>query len=158
MQVEVDAVLGQRLAHGVQQGAGLGRRAAEDLRALFLSGLAGEALGQPLVEALAHALDQVLQHAHLEGQLLRAAHRLVLHGVGQDRQAFVDLLELAGDVQVRLFQGVEVALHGLLVDRSADHALEREGQAQAGREARGGRHPAAADPPEQQGDRHGQAD
>ena len=46
-------------------------------------------LGHPGVEAVAHALDQVLQHANLGGQLLTATIGVLLHALGEAGQALV---------------------------------------------------------------------
>ncbi len=153
LQVEVHAVVGQGLADGGEQGDRLGIVAAARAGDRRLG-----RRGQSFVQADAHALDQFLQHAHFECQLLSPLDRLFLDRLGEDGQAVVDLLELGGDGEVGLAQDGEVALERGVVHGAAHYALEREAQAQACGETRRARSPSAARAPHQERDREGQAD
>ena len=114
-------------------------------------------LGQPLLKPLAHALDEVLEHVDVAGQLLGAAQGVVGDGVDDLVHPGVDLFQFAGEDQVRLTDRVQFLAQGAGLCGPFDEAVEGEAHRQGGDERRQARTPAAAIPPNQQGDDHGQA-
>ncbi len=108
---------------------------------------AAAAAGEALFQALAHALDQILQHAHFAGQLLGAALGVVLHGLAQAFQAGLNLLQLFDQDQVGVADGADLAGLSGPLELTRDHVVDGEGQAQPAHEAGNARAPSAARAP-----------
>ena len=107
--------------------------------------------GEPLLQPLAHPLDQVLQHADLAGQLIGAARNVALDALEQGAKLAAHRLDLVGEDLVRLAYVLDLAAQAAGVDGAHDDRLQREGQ---GHDANQGGHTRAPSPtasPEKQG-------
>jgi len=113
-------------------------------------------LTQLRLEALAHALDHVLQHLDFAVDLLRAAQGVFGDGLDHVGEARLDLLDLAGEDQVRLADGGDLIGEFALLAQARDHAVHREAEAEHADQGRGARTRAAANPPDE--DRRDQGD
>ena len=90
----------------------------------------GRRLGQAVVDAFAHLLDQGLQHAHLGGQLLRAGDGAAFDGLGQFGQGALRRLHRIGQQAVGLSDLADLLFQGAALDRAGDDCVKGAEQAQ----------------------------
>ena len=114
--------------------------------------------GYALLQAIAHALDQVFQHAHLAGQLVRAAGDIALDPLEHLAELVAHGLDLVGEDLLGLAQGLQLAAHATGLHAAHDQSLDGKGQGHDANQAGYARTPAATAAPQEQGCRQSQTE